>query len=142
MKRHRIVAIATSAAFVLASSAFAQEAQDIGRYEYHVSCAVCHGDTGKGDGPLMKYYGKSAADLTIMQKNNSGTFPFDRVYEVIDGRQMVRGHGTSDMPVWGDVYSQRQQSYLFGFGTSKDSESYVRGRIVALIGYIYSLQEK
>lgn len=134
--------ISASFALGLGSSAFAQEAQDIGRYEYHVSCAVCHGDTGKGDGPLMKYYGKTATDLTTLQKNNFGAFPFDRVYEVVDGRQMVRGHGTSDMPVWGDVYSQRQQSYLFGFGTAKDSESYVRGRIVALIGYIYSLQAK
>jgi mono/diheme cytochrome c family protein len=115
---------------------------DIGKREYSASCAVCHGDNGKGDGSLMKYYGKRAADLTLIQKSNSGVFPFDRVYQVIDGRRVVAAHGPSDMPVWGDVFSMRMQNYYFEFGTRRDLESYVRGRIIALVGYIYTLQAK
>ena len=128
---------------VSAASAYAQ-AEDIDKYEYHVSCAVCHGDNGKGDGSLMRYYNKHAADLTVIQKNNNGVFPFDRVYEVIDGRQAVRGHGPGDMPVWGDAYSLLSWQIQNPSSASKDQaqESFTRGRIIALIGYIYTLQAK
>lgn len=121
---------------------YAQQPEDIGKYEYRVSCAVCHGDNGKGDGSLMRYYNKHAADLTIIQKNNNGVFPFDRVYEVIDGRRALAAHGPSDMPVWGDVYNLRVQGYRYELLTASETESYVRGRIIALIGYISTLQAK
>jgi len=131
------------AAFVAAPVvSYAQQPEDIGKYEYRVSCAVCHGDNGKGDGSLMKYYNKHAADLTIMQKNNNGVFPFDRVYAVIDGRRALAAHGPSEMPVWGDVYNRRVQGYGYELLTASDLESYVRGRIIALIGYISTLQAK
>ena len=128
---------------VSAASAYAQ-AEDIDKYEYHVSCAVCHGDNGKGDGSLMRYYNKHAADLTVIQKNNNGVFPFDRVYEVIDGRQAVRGHGPGDMPVWGGAYSLLSWQIQNPSSASKDQaqESFTRGRIIALIGYFYTLQAK
>jgi len=143
MKQLYIGTVVLCAGLVAAPAlAYAQQTKDIGKYEYQVSCAVCHGDNGKGDGALAKYYNKHAADLTVIQKNNYGVFPFDQVYAVIDGRQAVAGHGPTDMPVWGDVFSQDMQGYTFGFGTSKDLESYARGRIIALIGYIYSLQAK
>jgi hypothetical protein len=45
------------------------------------------------------------------------------------------------MPIFGRDYSQEAGEY-HGIVIPKDIESYVRGRIVALIGYIYSLQEK
>ena len=143
MKQLCIGAAVLGAALVAASAlAYAQQTEDIGKYEYQSSCAVCHGDNGKGDGSLSKYYNKRAADLTVIQKNNNGVFPFDRVYEVIDGRQAVAAHGLADMPVWGNVYSVRMQGYTDGFGSSKDLESYARGQIIALIGYIYTLQTK
>lgn len=121
---------------------YAQTPVDIGKHEYTISCAFCHGDSGKGDGSFIKYYNKRAADLTVLEKNNNGVFPFDRVYQVIDGRQAIGAHGPTDMPVWGETYSLEAQGYYFGFGTSKDLESFVRGRIIALVGYIYTLQEK
>jgi hypothetical protein len=77
-----------------------------------------------------------------MQKNNSSVFPLDRVYEVIDGRQAVAAHGPGDMPVWGDVYSARGAAFSFGYANPKGLESFTRGRIIALIGYIYTLQAK
>ena len=71
-----------------------------------------------------------------------GVFPFDRIYQVIDGREAVQAHGPRDMPVWGDQYSSEAVGNLGEFGTPKDLESFVRGRIIALIGYVYSFQEK
>ena len=79
--------------------AYAQMPVDIGKREYLLACAVCHGDSGKGDCPVVEYLKKPAADLTKIQKNNSGVFPFDRLYEVIDGREAVGAHGPRDMPV-------------------------------------------
>jgi mono/diheme cytochrome c family protein len=114
---------------------------DIGKYEYALNCAVCHGVSGKGDGKLVAFLNRRPTDLTIIQKNNKGVFPFDRLYEVIDGRIAVGPHGPREMPIFGRDYSQEAGEY-HGIVIPKDIESYVRGRIVALIGYIYSLQEK
>ena len=116
--------------------------QDLGKYEYDAHCAICHGVSGKGDGLYAELLRKSPADLTILQKDNKGVFPFDRVYDVIDGREAVTAHGPRDMPVWGDVYTVESVRRFPEFGTASDMESFVRGRIVALIGYISSLQAK
>lgn len=116
--------------------------QDLGKYEYDTHCAICHGATGKGDGLYSVLLRKSPADLTILQKDNKGVFPFDRVYNVIDGREAVTAHGPRDMPVWGDIYTLEALGRFPEFGTPSEMESFVRGRIVALIGYISSLQAK
>ncbi len=118
---------------------YAQQPVDIGKREYVNSCAVCHGDNGKGDGPLGGFLNKAPTDLTTIQKNNMGVFPFDRVYEVIDGRQAAAFHGTRDMPVWGKWYSIEGEGDFYGLS---NVESSVRGRTIALIGYIYTLQAK
>ncbi len=115
-------------------------AADIGKREYVLSCAVCHGERGKGDGSLVEFLKKSPTDLTKIQKNNRGVFPFERLYAVIDGRQVVGAHGR-EMPVWGGLY-RADATEIGSFITPQDAESFVRGRIIALIGYIYALQEK
>ena len=142
MKQGLGIAVLGAALISAPVVANAQQREDIGKYEYQISCAVCHGDDGKGEGSISKYYNKRAADLTVIQKNNNGVFPFDRVYEVIDGRQTMAAHGPGDMPVWGDVYSARGAAFSFGYANLKDLESFTRGRIIALIGYIYTLQGK
>ncbi len=115
-------------------------AADIGKREYVLSCAVCHGENGKGNGSLVEFLKKSPTDLTKIQKNNSGVFPFERLYAVIDGREVVGAHGR-EMPVWGGIY-RTDATEIAGFITPQDAESFVRGRIIALIAYVYSLQEK
>ena len=37
---------------------------DTGKYEYMAHCTTCHGDSGKGDGPLVASLMKRPADLT------------------------------------------------------------------------------
>ena len=123
--------------------AYAQMPVDIGKREYTLSCAVCHGASGKGDGSLVEYLKKSPTDLTKIQKNNKGVFPFARVYGVIDGRVPVGVHGPREMQVFGNEYRADAAELTRGFGIGpKDAESYVRGRIISLIGYIYTLQVK
>jgi hypothetical protein len=69
-------------------------------------------------------------DLTVLAKNNNGVFPYDMVYQVIDGRNTsIASHGTREMPVWG---------YRFG-----PSEAYrFKQRILAVIDYLKTMQEK
>ena len=144
MKQLCLGTVVLGAALVVAPMlAYAQMPVDIGKREYTLTCTVCHGDSGKGDGPLVEFLKKPPTDLTKIQKNNNGVFPFARLYRVIDGRVPVGAHGPREMQVFGSEYREDAAELTRGFGISpKDAELYVRGRIISLIGYIYTLQVK
>lgn len=72
-----------------------------GADEYYRLCAVCHGEGARGDGPMSRMLKTPPPNLTLLAKNNGGHFPFLRVLEMIDGRNMIEVHGTREMPVWG-----------------------------------------
>jgi len=132
--------------FSLSANALALERSDIkldiGKMEYDSACAVCHGLTGKGDdGPLKSLFARPVPNLTALAKNNKGVFPFDRVYQIIDGRQEVKAHGPREMPVWGRAFSA-QSSIYFNNYPPQDTESAARSRILALTEYLYRLQDK
>lgn len=144
MRTQAIGAIVLAALFGAAGGALAAEKAvrkiDLGKMEYESNCASCHGASGKGDGVLRPYLTKSTTDLTMLSKQNGGVFPINRVYEVIDGRTDVKAHGGRDMPVWGRDYSIKAAEYYID--VPYDPDAYVRGRILALIDYIYRLQAK
>jgi mono/diheme cytochrome c family protein len=113
---------------------------DLGKDEYKANCAVCHGLTGTGDGPYKPYITESPTNLTVLQRNNKGVFPFSHVYQVIDGRAPVTRHGTSDMLIWGREYSRKAGEYFME--APGDPEAYARARILALTEYISQIQVK
>jgi hypothetical protein len=76
----------------------------------------------------------------VLSKNNKGVFPFDRIYNVIDGRLDIRAHGPGDMPIWGRDYSAKAAEVYMD--VPYHPESYVRSRILALTEYIARLQAK
>ena len=80
-------------------SAQSQSAFYSGSDVYKTYCAVCHGPSAKGDGPLAASLKKRPPDLTQFAKQNDGKYPADMVLKIIDGRQQVAGHGGPDMPV-------------------------------------------
>ena len=121
------------------SVALPAEKRDQGRIEYTNNCLNCHGQAGDGNGPYASLLNKTPTDLTRLSKSNQGVFPFARVYEVIDGRQVVKGHGQRDMPIWGSAYRIESGEKLFE--TQYDPEIYARNRILALIEYISRLQK-
>jgi len=123
------------------SAALAADNLDIGKSEYEVACAVCHGRTGRGDGPLKLQMVSQMPDLTVLAKNNYGVFPFDRVYQIIDGRREVLAHGPRDMPVWGRNFNMQSSIYFENY-PRHDIESNARSRMLALTEYLYRLQAK
>lgn len=96
-------------------------------------CGSCHGKSAKGDGPLADALRFRPADLTLIAKRNGGKFDADKVYRMIDGRESVKGHGGTDMPVWGDAFKRSVEGY---------SEKAVKTRIQAIVEYLKSVQVK
>jgi mono/diheme cytochrome c family protein len=121
-------------------AAFGQQKVDLGKREYDANCAICHGPKGKGDGPWAGYGKEIVSDITGLAKKNNGVFPFARVYEFIDGTQVVKAHGTREMPIWGQDYKVKGAEYYME--VPYDPEMYVRARILALTEYVYRLQAK
>lgn len=145
MKTNNILALFGLAILSFGTCGFADEKDkfDIGKREYMSRCAVCHGPGGKGDGGAMDILKKAPPDLTNLSKNNGGVFPVDRVSAVIDGRQVVKEHGSREMPIWGKEYSTETAKADEHFaGMPYTMEIYVRSRILALIDYLNRIQNK
>ena len=132
-----LVIVLTAWAGIRDKPTAAQEMEIIvgGEIEYQNSCAVCHGVDGKGQGPMGSVLTVRPADLTVLSKKNSGTFPFWRTYRTIDGREEVRGHGTREMPLWGDRF--RSQAG----GNDTGSRAQAAGRLLGLVFYLQHIQE-
>ena len=114
-----------------------QESGELGKDAFLHHCAVCHGNDGKGKGPIADTLKYLPSDLTQLSKNNNGEFPRQRVYNAIDGRGEVRSHGPRDMPVWGVYYREGDSATGGPLG-----EGYARGNMMALTQYLESIQEK
>ncbi|MCG6862590.1 MAG: cytochrome c [Chromatiaceae bacterium] len=138
----RVVVLSTIAFFFLSLSGMRPaQAVSLGEAKYEADCAVCHGVTGKGDGPFAESLKKGVPSLTMLRRNNDGVFPFERVYELIDGRKEVPGHGTREMPIWGNRYAAESLKIHDPFIGRWYAEQIIRTRILALVEYIASLQE-
>ena len=83
-----------------------------GADEYYRLCAVCHGEGGYGNGPMSRMLKTPPPNLTLLAKNNGGHFPFLRVLEMIDGRNMIEVHGSREMPVWGESLAKDYDQYI------------------------------
>ncbi|MFN4141364.1 c-type cytochrome [Aestuariivirga sp.] len=127
------------ALFLLSGAALADEALEQGRADFAKLCAPCHGPWGKGDGPQASHLAKKPSDLTLVTARY-GRFPEDRVFETIAGIDMPEGHGTREMPSWGDVFVSE------GVGKSTKIEDAMKAsddasrRIAGLMRYIESIQ--
>ena len=77
-------------------------------------------------------------DLTLLAKKNDGQFPFLRVMQMIDGRTLVDAHGGREMPVWGQRYVADIGEKYGPYG----GEAAVRARVLELVYYIQSIQQK
>lgn len=96
---------------------------------FRTYCASCHGREAKGDGPLAKDLKVPPANLTELNERHGGEFPYEMVVDTIEHGRSVRGHGTQDMPAWGDAFKMTSQS-----------ETEVQAKIRQLAHYLWSVQ--
>ena len=118
----------------LASAAAAQSV--IGEQEFQSHCAACHGSDGKGNGPIIDFLRAPPADLTAISARNDGIFPFQAVYDTIADVNQTRGHGNSDMPIWGDRYNQEIIAQQGEFATDGPAVSEAQARILSLVFFL------
>ncbi|NDR57984.1 c-type cytochrome [Aliiruegeria sabulilitoris] len=112
-----------------------ERAEELGKQEYTVACAGCHGESAMGDGPLAGLLNISTPSLLELSQANGGTFPYEAVLTTIDGRDGVRAHGSS-MPIWGERFQSSATSQR-----GETAEMVARGRILSLIYHLQSIQK-
>ncbi|HEY7163259.1 MAG TPA: cytochrome c [Candidatus Binatia bacterium] len=105
---------------------------DAGKEFYLQYCSSCHGQEGHGNGPVSKYISVKIPDLTLIKSRNNGIFPLDKVMSAIDGRREVRGHGTREMPVWGEIFHREQEK-------APERTSLIKSKLIA--EYLATIQK-
>jgi mono/diheme cytochrome c family protein len=136
--------VAAAALLGMTTAAVAADKPDWGKREFESNCAVCHGKSGKGDGPYAGFVAdnQGGSDITTLSKKNGGVFPIYKVTQTIDGRHMVKAHGPRDMPIWGTEYLVDAKEKVALSESPFDAEDIVLYRVMALAEYISRLQVK
>ena len=122
---------------VIGNAALAQDAI-VGQAEFKMHCAACHGMEGRGDGPIGPLLKTPAPNLALISERNGGKFPFQKVYEIIDGSSALAAHGTRDMPLWGVRYRKEPMPVTPDQVSVTNAE--VEQRILSLVYYLGTLQ--
>jgi len=136
--RTRTVSLVVAGALLTTFGVSAFEAVTLADYSgeeiFQKYCAACHGESGRGDGPVARGLTTRVPDLTAISRHYGG-FPTQLVRDTIDGRGVrVDAHGARTMPVWGyefwieeggDVVAQREMKEV----------------IAKLVDYIRSIQD-
>jgi mono/diheme cytochrome c family protein len=126
--RERIANLVT---YIESMQAPSTAAEDTGNRLFRTYCASCHGTDARGDGPMASHLRNVPPDLTQYTKRNGGVFPSERVYRIVDGRD-VASHGDREMPVWGDAFRV----------PGGPGASVVKARIDAIVRYLAGIQER
>lgn len=95
-------------------------------------CASCHGETGRGDGPVARSLAVAVPDLTGISRRYGG-FPAARIRETIDGRGLIDAHGARTMPVWGYEFWVEE-------GADREAELEMHELIDRLVEHLRTLQ--
>ena len=103
-----------------------------GKQTYIDYCAACHGADGRGHGPAASALKTPPANLRTLAIRHDDKFPEDYVTRVLRSGDPISGHGSSDMPIWGPVFSMQENGDELG----------VRRRIKNLCNYLASIQDK
>lgn len=100
------------------------------------NCAICHGRTGQGDGPLAKDLALPPPDLRGITRRAGGSFPRAEVLSQIDGYTRTGTSAGPNMPEFGALL----RSPLVPVDTGDGVMTPTPRSLVALMVYIESLQ--
>jgi mono/diheme cytochrome c family protein len=102
-------------------------------------CAVCHGPSGKGDGPVATALKVPPPDLTTLVQRHDGKFPAGYVSNVLKNGVQNPAHGSGEMPIWGPIFDTMNRWKALCPGMD---ETPVTLRITNLTNYLKSIQKK
>lgn len=88
---------------------FSQEMATYGKHVYQTNCAVCHGKTGRGNGPASRGLVPPPRDLVKGKWTQGGTTKdlFVTVQKGISGTSMAGFAGLSQQELWAIVHFVR-----------------------------------
>lgn len=105
-----------------------------GKQLYERFCASCHGVQGRGDGPVAGSLKVEVPDLTRIAQRQGAALPRERIARIIDGRHVIKAHGSRTMPVWGEDLSR---AYLGDPDAQRSTEIIIS----RLAEYVWLLQQ-
>ena len=129
-----LTAAAQSPMPVIKVAAIRQTSPVSGPEMYKSYCASCHGANATGNGPAASALKAPPTDLSLLSQKNGGAFPKDHVMAVLKLGVANPAHGSTEMPVWGDLFSGLSPSVT-------DPSSLVNLRIINLTHYLEKLQK-
>src|SRR5206468_10659671 len=106
-----------------------------GRVLYGRHCAACHGLEGDGHGPVAPMLRRSPTNLRGLGQRYGMPLPVGRIGAFIDGRELVKAHGTREMPVWGERFAPPEPEQT---GRPPALEPHIR----AIVAYLETIQQK
>lgn len=109
-----------------------REGADSGAYLYRTFCASCHGDTGRGDGPVADLAVRRPANLTTLALRHGGVYPRAAVRATLDGTSAVEGHAGPGTPDWAESLRR----------SARGDERAVQQQIDAIVAHVETLQVK
>ena len=100
---------------------------------YRFYCAACHGQSGRGDGPVATALKETPPDLRLLARRSGGAFPRQRVEALVanEGALRTPAHGSLEMPVWGPIFHGLDASDVMA-----------TIRITNVVQYLESIQTK
>jgi mono/diheme cytochrome c family protein len=127
--------IALDVIVLSATMALSAESPEVarGRALYLDHCAVCHGRTGDGRGPMAPVLSTPPTNLRRLSERYGNPLPTEQIASFIDGRADVRAHGPRDMPVWGGSVWQAEPG--------KGEPGQVTAPVASLVEYLQSIQQ-
>ena len=106
-----------------------------GRAAYDANCAMCHGASGTGDGPLAGDLSVKPVNLTTLTRDNGGAFPVNRVLSYIDGYKRKAAEDV-EMPEFGLLLEGPSVPIETGEGVFTPTPR----PLAALLAYLESIQ--
>ena len=125
------IVLVSTAAFGQAVSKPDRAAIDRGKTTFKESCAACHGEGGRGNGPAADAMKQRPSNLTRFTREK-GVFPASDIQASIKGTSAVVAHGAPGMMVWGALF----------LADANGNQAKADARIADLVAFIESIQVK
>jgi mono/diheme cytochrome c family protein len=125
----------------LAQSSFLTSSELISEGEvlFGLYCASCHGADARGGGPVAGEMKTPPPSLREIAKRH-GAFSEQEITSYIDGRNMPRAHGSSEMPVWGTLFGYVAEAGKILDPSQQSAEAKAQQNIALIVKYLGSIQ--